>query len=166
MAPSLELLEMRAATRAALGELFYCHATFSYSHGSEFCRQLTDDAIKNLKLSLRLVHEKLVIDEEIEPTIQAFCTSSVVPRSLMLVQARTAKDLGIVCNFLGTPAMVMEGKKYFDFALAVNLRLHNDHHPSIVNIRRLSCMSVDTESEKLEDRVNQWMINPDCCLTN
>ena len=163
----MELLEVIVATRAAIGELNYCEASVYSYYSTQRCSSLTRDAIRDLKRSLRLAHTKFVIGQGIEPTIQAMCTSSALPRSLMLLQAQTAKDSGKVYGFadylqiMSSATEKEEGQLLLDFALAINLRLHGENHPSISNIRRLRQREDDTS---LEDRVNQWLVSPQCCL--
>jgi len=150
---SIDVLEMLAGVYAALGELYYCESSTTYASST------LKDSIRYLTLSLRLVHHRLVKEERTELTVQAICAKS--PRSLMILQAQTAKDLGKVYHFserIGTFDTSLFQQNILHFALIVSMQYYNDDHPSLANIRRLGYIRETKAS--LEVKVNQ-MLNDD-----
>ena len=163
----LAIFEVQAASYAALGELYYCRVSAtSYKIGSVRSKKI-QESIEYLKKSLQMVQQQLVekLKEDAprrrkssqwDPlTVESLC--STAPRSLMQLQARTAKDLGKVYRFAErfSESPVLERKRddILSFARAISSRLHFDDHPSLSNIKRLSLFR-DLGSEH---NVNQWL---------
>lgn len=149
---SIDMLEMLAGTYAALGELYYCESSATRTSSK------LKDSIRYLTSSLRLVHHRLVKVERIESTVQALCARS--PRSLMILQAQTAKDLGKVYDFSRRSAAFDRSsfqRNILHFALIVSMQYYNDDHPSLANIRRLGYIQGTKAS--LEKMVNQMLID-------
>jgi len=151
---SIDVLEMLAGTYAALGELYYCK-----SSATDASSELKD-SIRYLTLSLRLVHHRLVNEEGIELTVQAFCAR--FPRSLMILQAQTAKDLGKVYNFsyrFATFDRSLFQQNILHFALIVSMQYYDDDHPSLANIGRLGYNNIRGTKASLEVMVNQMLVD-------
>jgi len=150
---SFDMLEMLAGTYATLGELYYCKSSVTGASSK------LKDSIRYLTLSLRLVHHRLVNEEGIESTVQAFCARS--PRSLMILQAQTAKDLGKVYHFsseFATFDRSLFQQNILHFALIVSMQYYDDDHPSLANIRRLGHNIRGTKAS-LEVMVNQMLVD-------
>lgn len=151
---SFSLLEMLAGTYSALGELYYCLSSVAKSSAA------LRDSIKYMTSSLRLVHSKLITDHGIASNIQALCAAS--PRSLMMLQAQTAKDLGKVYHFSQRFPRFNNSSfqpKILYFALVVSMQYHNHDHPSLENIKRLAHHGIQGTKADLEEEVNQMLIN-------
>jgi len=147
---SIDVLEILAGTYAALGELYYCKSSVTGASSK------VKDSIRYLTLSLRLVHHRLVNEEGAELTIQAFCTR--YPRSLMILQAQTAKDLGKVYHFsyrFATFDRSLFQQNILHFALIVSMQYYDDDHPSLANIIQLGRGHIHGTKASLEVMVNQ-----------
>ena len=168
----LMTLEMLVAVYGALGELYYCSSTVVY-HAND-TDQWEDDLKKSihfLTLSLRTGQKRFVAEFDaaqrrhlqaqrstahhftIKPlNVETLC--SALPRSFMLLQVRTAKDLGKVCSYSGNSSLAERGSSVLDFALAVSARLHFGSHPSVMNIMQLRRRR---DIAGAEERANQWL---------
>jgi len=159
---SLDVLEILAGAYASLGELYYCLCCEYHSS------TILNHSIRYLTLSLRMVHDRLVKEEGIQPNVQGLCTGS--PRSLMLLQAQTATQLGRVYGFSKGCAGLNRSlfqKNIFYFSLSVTMQYFNTDHPLIGNIRRLEY--VEETWDSAEEIVNRMLIDdflPEYIITN
>lgn len=155
-----DLFEVKVATYAALGELHYCSASVESYFDFERVSRQTQKSIKFLKRSLCMVQERLVyLLGGKTPTVQGIC--SIAPRSLLMLQARTAKDLGKVYQFQGSQSLHRKGKIVLDYAFVISSRLHFKNHPSVSNIRRLCLGNLENAGVGSENDVDDWLsLNP------
>lgn len=174
----MDILEVRAATIAARGELMYC-ATSANTRGRIQIRDnnevlsmetMLQKSIESLKESFIHAGGSVAIKlKDHGISVGAWCNHA--PRSLMLLQCQTAKDLGKVCNFAHAMRRVIgsiaggtdeEANRFLTFALAVSLRLCGKSHPSTVNIQRLGEDVFDQRDDPSvidETKVNEWLFS-------
>jgi len=164
----MDILEVRSATIAALGELLYCAASAN-NHQVVPLRtdgevmtmdEMLQGSMKSLKKSFLSVGSE--ISKSHGTSVHSWCNHA--PRSLVLLQCQTAKDLGKVCDFahnLRLDGLVgpvvgsnndLEAMQFLQFAHAVSLHLYGKSHPSTENIQRLRGQASVDESE-----VNEWL---------